>query len=522
MSVVASGIGAGWRLICEPARRRMVAALQDPQRAQQLVLARLLAAAEGSAFAMQHDLQRVKTVRDFRQALPVGDYESHRPWIERLRHETNRNVLTGGEVDAFERSSGSTSACKYLPFNAALRGEFTEAVRAWMADLFDRHPQAMRGPAWWLVSPLRPEPATASGIRVGLSSDDEYLGWWERRLSAHLLAVPGRIASVADIDECMDLTLRCLLHTPELRLISVWNASYLTLLWERLLARGDRFFSWLAEGGQVLGRRLPALPDRAKQLRALWEDDALTPAAVWPNLAVLSAWDGPEAKEAAALFSQASFQTKGLLATEGVITIPWGSAEGSCVPALNSHFLEFEDAGGEVLGVEELEPGAEYGILLTTGGGLWRYRLGDQVRAESLCGATCRLRFIGRMDGVSDLRGEKLHPQFVAEVLGRLPVEFAMLALDGDRYTLFASSGEVGIARQTDMELCANPHYALCRANGQLGAVRLFHVREDGRAACLRRALKQGGRPGTMKTMALSRLSDWERWFEGAFVGDAA
>ena len=127
-----------------------------------------------------------------------------------------------------------------------------------------------------------------------------------------------------------------------------------------------------------------------------------------------------------------AFQKKGLLATEGVITIPRANAGN--VAAVLSHFLEFLDDQGRPHLVHEVEPGAEYSVAITTGGGLWRYRLGDRVRVTGFLQRTPLLEFIGKEDGVCDLRGEKLHPAFVGGILRDLrrelllPLGFAMLA----------------------------------------------------------------------------------------------
>jgi hypothetical protein len=47
-------------------------------------------------------------------------------------------------------------------------------------------------------------------------------------------------------------------------------------------------------------------------------------------------------------------------------------------------FFEFEDAEGAVVPVDGVETGREYSLIVTTGAGLWRYRLGDKIRFHTL------------------------------------------------------------------------------------------------------------------------------------------
>ncbi len=497
----ASVANLAWAGACQAARWRMKRALADPEAAQRAVLHRLLRANADTDFGREHGLQNVGSVRDFQEAVPVRDYDAMAPWIERVK-AGEKNVLTSDAVIAFERSSGSTSGSKYIPYTEALRQEFQEAVRAWMGDLYLQHPSLMGGPAYWLISPLKqPRETTSGGIPVGFETDAEYLGAWERKLASWLFAVPQELAHVTDLDKCMDLTLLHLVRQPELRLISVWNPSYLDLLWQRFQGRMDEF----------IGRT-------HKRVRH--------PRDLWPRLAVVSGWaDGAaeaDAARTAALFDHAVFQPKGLLATEGVVTIPWGSEPGA-VPALRSHFFEFVEVGSQqIFLVHELEDGREYEVLLTTGGGLWRYRLGDIVRVIGREGRTPRLRFVGRADGVCDLRGEKLNPRFVGSVLDGLTAGFAMLApvkhSELPHYILFTDRPMPHQIARLDEALSRNPHYAFCRSAGQLGAPRLFVIADDPRLAYLRRCEHLGQRAGAVKPTPLHCATGWENWFKGKFV----
>ena len=56
-------------------------------------------------------------------------------------------------------------------------------------------------------------------------------------------------------------------------------------------------------------------------------------------------------------------------------------------------------------------------VIVTTGGGLWRYRLGDLVEVDGFVAATPSLRFIGRGASVSALCGEKLNETFVTRAI---------------------------------------------------------------------------------------------------------
>lgn len=115
-----------------------------------------------------------------------------------------------------------------------------------------------------------------------------------------------------------------------------------------------------------------------------------------------------------------------------------------------THFFEFlPEDGGEAVGLADLETGAAYDVVLTTSGGLTRYRLNDRVRVAGRWRGVPCLTFLGKSDRVSDRFGEKLHAAHVQRCLDRLrpdplPVDgFAMLAPEAGeplRYVLFAET----------------------------------------------------------------------------------
>ena len=469
---------AAWLAGALPDWLRYRLALNNPRGAQLTQLRRLLAANAECDFGRTHNFSQLQTVRDFQNAVPIAGYNALAPWIERAMHGEPR-VLTTEPVLMFEKTSGTSSAAKYIPYTATLRREFQRAVNAWMVDLYDRRPALATGPAYWSITPLaRDRETTPGGIPIGFASDTEYFGPLARRFLAKLLAVPPGIAQARDLDTALDLTRRHLAATPGLRFISVWSPTFL----------------------EVLCRPLS------------------DPRKLWPALRMISCWADADAGAAMpslrALFPHVEIQPKGLLATEGVVSIPQIGQDGAAL-ALTSHFFEFvPEGGGEPRLADELQTGARYSVLLTTGGGLWRYDLGDLVEITGHLGRTPLLRFIGRRDTTSDLCGEKLSAIFVGQVLAQLcpAARFAMLTPHGrDGYALFLEGASCNAA-QLDAALSANPHYAYTRGLGQLRAPVIFPV-IDAAEKYLRRCLALGQRAGDVKPAALHRRGGWEQSF---------
>jgi hypothetical protein len=485
----------------------------------------------GTAFGREHGFESVRDVDAFRRRVPVRAYDDLAPWIDRVA-VGEQGVLTAERVTRLIPSSGSTRATKLIPYTAGLQREFNRAIGPWIADLYRRWPDLTRGCAYWSISPITAKDALAGNGRargavpVGFDEDSAYLGGVRRRLVDAVMAVPGEVRRAPDMPAFQLATLTHLLRRRDLRLISVWHPSFLELLLDAATQNWDELLHLVGRDDAV----------RAAELRAASPDDWN---AIWPHLGLISCWaDASAAGPADALRARVPnifFQPKGLLATEAFVSIPFA---GRWPLAVRSHFLEFEDDHGRMLLADELRPGGTYAVIVTTAGGLWRYRLGDLVRCDGVVGRTPSVRFVGRADLVVDRFGEKLSEGFVgATIHGVLAAagiyaDFAMLAPDvcdtgaeTTRYTLFLSAtspqyfdGGV-LAASLDRALRSNPHYAYCRDLGQLGPPRFFHVRAGARATYLGAITESGRRIGEIKPVALDGRTDWARRFHGDYVG---
>lgn len=464
-TIFAQGLWSAGNLI--PAER-FARALRKPDEFQNEWLLRRLKLDEDSVFGREHGFYSIRNYREFAQKVPLRDWCGFSGWIDRIQAGEG-GVLGMERVSHLAPTSGSSGARKLIPFTASLHRAFADAVGAWMFDLTRMEPGILGGPAYWSISPLSGDDSAKSAVPVGFADDAEYLGGWKAGLARLVMAVPSELRHERDVGMFWKRTAACLLAQRELRLISVWHPSFLELIEGTIEMEWDGLLEMLEK-------------DRATELCRVGPQH---PAGWWPSLRVISCWGGmaagPGMREIKRRHPECRVQAKGLLATEAVITIPWS---GRYPLAVTSHFFEFLTENGDVLLTHELERGQSYEVVVTNGGGLWRYRLGDMVECDGFCSNTPTLRFIGRAGNVSDLCGEKLSEAFVAECFQMLwpdGIERPLVAylkadtMDSGYDLVVANPADDKLAESLDHLLRRNPHYELARKLGQLRQVRL-HV----------------------------------------------
>jgi len=88
----------------------MVTALAD----QENILQQLLKVGRSTEYGKSVELDKVSKYEEFRQAVPILDYEQMRPWIDKIK-EGKHNILWKGRPIYFAKTSGTTSGTKYIP-----------------------------------------------------------------------------------------------------------------------------------------------------------------------------------------------------------------------------------------------------------------------------------------------------------------------------------------------------------------------------------------------------------------------
>ena len=457
--------------------------LDDSASVQERLLNDILTTNADSEIGRQRDFATTTSIKEFQQRNPVTRYEDLHKTMDQVQSGVE-NVLTQEPVVLFEETGGSSGGSKLIPITASGLEGVQNAVIPWLHNLLTHRPGIINGSAYWSISPATRSPRLIGGIPVGLSSDAAYFGPELGQDIVETLAVPPEISVISNFDDWRCQTLSYLLSRKDLAFISVWSPTFLLDLVKSIPEHLDRIIhnSSVSDTSVVLSK------SRIEEIQEAIQGSRIDTQALWPKLDSISCWlDASSARykdELERLFPSIYLQGKGLLATEGVVSIPVCGEEGS-VLAINSGFFEFVDEQEQIFLSHELVLDKTYRVLLTTYSGLYRYDLGDQVTVSGFLGTTPLINFCGRTGLVSDLCGEKLTEAFVLKQISELSGTALLAPTDNPKpgYVIFLEATDFDvhsaktITEAVEQGLCANPQYAYAIQIGQLN--RLSYCRVD-------------------------------------------
>lgn len=487
---------------CRETSEQFYRSIKNIKTIQNKKLLQILNSNSDTEFGKMHNFENIRSVNDFRLAVPITTYEDYESHISQIA-DGRQQVLTKDRVLMLEPTSGSTSPYKFIPYTESLKQEFQQGIFPWLYDILTKMTKVTEGSFYWSITPVsHKQERTQGGIIIGFGDDGAYFTSQQQELISQLSAVPFDVANIQDIDEFRKQTLDHLVGNKYLSFISVWNPTFLSLL-----------------------------------LRPI-----KNPKELWPNLSLISTWaDGNSANyigEIQNLFPNTEIQGKGLIATEGFVSFPLIGYNGS-VLSIDSHFFEFRDIEDKdnVRLSHEVEIGREYEVILTTSGGFYRYNLEDIVKIVGFKEQCPLIKFIGRNNNISDLFGEKLNEYHVAKVVNEVLKEhsikspFFMIAPERTEngnvsYTLFFESADSIdanlITNELDKRLQENYHYKYCRKLGQLGMPKIFSIESDRNKHAsdiyLEENQVRGKKIGNIKPAVLSSQFDWSKKFNGRFI----
>jgi hypothetical protein len=94
---------------------RIIYAAEHPIEVQTAIFHSLINSAKDTEWGKSHRFKEIKSYRDFTQNIPLQDYESLKPYIQRMMHG-ERGVLWPGKIKWYAKSSGTTAdQSKYIP-----------------------------------------------------------------------------------------------------------------------------------------------------------------------------------------------------------------------------------------------------------------------------------------------------------------------------------------------------------------------------------------------------------------------
>jgi hypothetical protein len=457
----------GCQLIFTAAAQSFHQALHHPQQAQQAVKQSLIQGLQHTAYGQQYGINSL----DDWSRLPIVNYADIAPWIERQR--SGFGALTSEPILFYERTSGSSGPVKWIPYTRSLRRSFNHLFCIWAADLLQHGPRFTTGKLYFCISPQLTDMPWQRALTV--PDDSDYLDLWLQWLLKPFLVMPSGLKSPQTPEQFRQRLAIALLKSPRLEIISIWNPSFLTVQLDYIQRHQQKLYDKLH---RKMGRNRAAL---LLESRIDWT-------ALWPNLKLISCWDSVNAADSAqglrTRFPYVFVQGKGLLATEAPLTVPLIPAQG-CVPLINQVLFEFEDSCGSIYSLEQIKLNQPYGLIISQFGGLYRYRLGDQVQATHTYHQTPCLEFLGRQGKTSDLVGEKLTEQWVSKVLSQLsltganfrclmpqsqPMSHYVLLLD----MLDPQIDTIELAQTLDRVLSEAFHYQQARLLGQLAPAQVL------------------------------------------------
>ena len=109
-------------------RKQVYRWANQPLKTQEKVLNQLVSGASSTVFGQDHDFSNIHSYEDFKQRVPIHDYEGIKSYVDRVV-AGEENILWKGKPLYFAKTSGTTSGAKYIPITKDSMPSHVEAAR---------------------------------------------------------------------------------------------------------------------------------------------------------------------------------------------------------------------------------------------------------------------------------------------------------------------------------------------------------------------------------------------------------
>ncbi len=342
---------------------------------------RLMNAAKGTEWGLKYEYDSITRLEQYKERVPVSDYNAIQPWIDRLR-KGEQNLLWPEEIRWFAKSSGTTgSKSKFIPVSEeALEACHFMGAKDVVTLYCNNYPdtQMFNGKGLTL----------GGSHQISEFDNDAYYG----DLSAILIQNAPFWAQF--------------IRTPQLSiaLMDEWE-SKIEQMAEATATENVTTISGVPSWTLVLLRKI------------LEKTGAQHIGEVWPNLELFMHGGVsfiPYREQFRSLIPSSSMRyLETYNASEGFFGIQDQPGSEDLLLMLDYgvfyEFMPLGEVGKEhpkTLGLNEVELGTNYALIISTNAGLWRYLIGDTVRFTSL--SPYRIRITGRTKSFINVFGEEL------------------------------------------------------------------------------------------------------------------
>ncbi len=370
-------------------KHQMELFLKYPVDVQDELLLRLVQFAKSTEFGEEHDFSSIHSYQDFVKKVPIQQYESIEPLIERCR-KGEQNLFWPTKIKWFAKSSGTTNAkSKFIPVSdEAIEYCHFKAGKDMLCLYINNNEDA--------------ELFNGKGLRLGGSSaiyedNDSYFG----DLSAIIIE---NMPFWADFSSA---------PRQETALMSEWETKMEAIINETI---NENITSLVGVPSWML-----VLLNRV--LEKTGKDNILE---VWPNLEVYFHGGvnfNPYREQYKKLIPKKDFRYyETYNASEGFFAIQDKNYSDELLLMLDYgifyEFIPMNEYDGEnsvAIPLSEVKKNVNYAVVITTNGGLWRYLIGDTVKFTSL--DPYRIKITGRTKHHINVFGEELIIENAEEAL---------------------------------------------------------------------------------------------------------
>ena len=331
--------------------------MNDPMGTQAQNFAYLIEHGRNTLFGAENQFDNIKSIADFRQKVPVASYENLRPYLDKIIIDKQQNVLWDSPVKWFAMSSGTTEdKSKYIP-----------VTQESLENCHYRCGYHMLG----LYAHNYPDTEFFLGKTLVLGGSQQ-------------INNIGKSAFTGDISAILMKNLPFIVkmaRTPEeIALLPDWEEK-LQKLTDYAVKEDIRAFLGVPSWMLVLLKKIVA--DTGKQLPDLWK-----------NLEVFF--------HGGVSFTPFREQYEKLIptekmrywetynASEGFFGVQYSNKSKDLLLLLdNEIFYEFlpvsewEKEHPQAVTLADVEVGRQYALVISTSGGLWRYKIGDTIEFTS-------------------------------------------------------------------------------------------------------------------------------------------